>query len=131
MSLFFTQRPESNNTLALPISLLAHLGDAVFHLFEREKEIFNAGTAKQMHKRVNSRVNAEKQAELLDLLTTYLNDQELDLVRRARNMKASRDKRAVQAVSRKATAFEALLGFLYLEDQLRLRYILSLTASIQ
>ena len=117
--------------LALPIALLAHLGDAVFHLFEREKEIFNAGTARAMHKKVNSRVNAEKQAEFLDLLTSHLNEQELDLVRRARNVKASNLKRAMQVVSRKATAFEALLGFLYLEDPTRLRYILSLTSTIQ
>lgn len=116
--------------MALSLSLLAHLGDAVFHLFEREKEIYSAVTAKQLHSRVNSRVNAEKQAELLDLLTPTLNEQELDLVRRARNMKASNLKRAAQAVSRKATAFEALLGFLYLEDPDRLRYILSLTAKV-
>ena len=131
MSLFFNERPEAGTPLALPIGLLAHLGDAVFHLFEREKEIFKAGTAKQMHARVNSRVNAEKQAELLELLTPHLTEQESDLVRRARNVKASNLKRAMQVVSRKATAFEALLGFLYLEDPDRLRYSLSLTASNQ
>jgi ribonuclease-3 family protein len=117
--------------MALPVTLLAHLGDAVFHLFEREREIFNAASARQMHSRVNSRVNAEKQAELLELLTEHLNEQELDLVRRARNVKASNFKRAMQKVSRKATAFEALLGYLYLENPARLKEILTLTASIE
>jgi ribonuclease-3 family protein len=130
VGIFFTERTDAGNAIALPVTLLAHLGDAVFHLFEREREIFNAGNARQMHSRVNSRVNAEKQAELLELLTEHLTETELDLVRRARNVKASNFKRAIQKVSRKATAFEALLGYLYLEDLPRLREILALTASI-
>jgi ribonuclease-3 family protein len=130
VSLFFTERKDQDNAKALPVTLLAHLGDAVFHLFEREREIFNAGNARQMHSRVNSRVNAEKQAQLLELLSEHLNEREVDLVRRARNVKASNFKRAEQKISRQATAFEALLGYLYLEDPERLREILFLTASI-
>ena len=129
MSLFFNEPHQPGAALALPVALLAHLGDAVFHLYERERTIFIASTAKDLHRRVNQRVNAEKQAELLDSISAYLSEQELDLVRRARNIKASNLKRALQAVSRKATAFEALLGFLYLENPSRLRYILSLTVT--
>jgi ribonuclease-3 family protein len=128
VSLFFTEPHRPGAALTLPVALLAHLGDAVFHLYERERAIFKASTAKDLHGRVNRRVNAEKQAELLDSICEHLSEQELDLVRRARNIKASNLKRALQAVSRKATAFEALLGFLYLEDPSRLQYILSLTA---
>ena len=130
MSLFFTERPEKDSISAVSLTLLAHLGDAVFHLFEREREIFAVKSAKELHSQVNRRVNAEKQAELLDFLTASLNDEERDLVRRARNIKASNYKRAVQSVSRKATAFEALLGYLYLKDQARLRFILSLTVTL-
>ncbi len=131
VSLFFSEPHQPGSALALPIALLAHLGDAVFHLYERERAIFSAGTAKEMHGRVNKRVNAEKQADLLDAISEHLSERELDLVRRARNIKASNLKRALQAVSRKATAFEALLGYLYLEDPTRLRYILDLTTAAE
>jgi len=104
---------------------LAHLGDAVFHLFEREREIAHFSSAKQMHNR--ARVKASVQANLLERITPSLTEQELEIVRRARNLKATGSRKAEQATYRLATAFEALLGFLYLTDAARLRAVLRLT----
>jgi len=104
---------------------LAHLGDAVFHLFEREREIAHISSAKQMHMR--ARVNASMQADLLDGLLPDLTEIELEIVRRGRNVKVSPARRAEQAVYRFSTAFEALLGYLYLTDMKRLRDVLALT----
>jgi ribonuclease-3 family protein len=104
---------------------LAHLGDAVFHLFEREREIAHISSAKQMHTR--ARVNAAMQADLLDRLMPQLRERELDIVRRARNVKVSQARRADQAIYRLSTAFEALLGYLYLTDLGRLKDVLALT----
>lgn len=114
----------------IPLRLLAHLGDAVFNLFEREREIQRALSAKQMHQRVLARVRASSQAELLDAISSDLTDFECDIVRRARNLKPSGYRKTKQETYRKATAFEALLGFLYLTDQVRLSQILEQTVEL-
>jgi ribonuclease-3 family protein len=111
----------------LPLRNLAHLGDAVFHLFEREREILQSANAKQMHNRVTMRVNAEKQAVLLFQITPRLNSVENDIVRRARNLKAANYRKGEQASYRQATAFEALVGYLYLTDTQRLKEVLHWT----
>lgn len=112
----------------LPLKNLAHLGDAVFELYEREKETISAADVERMHKQVVSRVNSKEQARLLHLLKPMLSESEQDIVRRARNLKPSSFRRNVeQAVLRQATAFEALIGYLYLTDEKRLQELLTKT----
>lgn len=110
----------------IPLRQLAHVGDAVFHLFVREKEVLTASSAKEMHKRTAGVVSYKGQAKALHMLTDALKDEERDLVRRARNMKPAAYRRSEQALYRKATAFEALLGYLYLTDMDRLNELLQL-----
>ncbi len=86
-------------------------------------------SARQMHKR--ARVKATQQAELLQLVMPSLTEAESDLVRRARNMKATGFRKVDQNSYRHATAFEALLGYLYLTDFARLKEILQITAEPQ
>lgn len=116
--------PEVEARLLSP-RLLAHLGDAVFHLFEREREIISVSSVKDMHKKTTNRASAVSQAQLLDVIDAALTEQEADLVRRARNLKGG-SRRSGQAAYRRSTAFEALLGYLYLSDPARLLEILSL-----
>lgn len=117
--------PESE-ALQMSPRLLAHLGDAVFHLYEREREILASATASQMHHRTTKRASAFGQADLLELISGRLTDAEADLVRRARNVK-THQRRADQAAYRLATAFEALLGYLYLTNPPRLEEVLRWT----
>ncbi|MGH9552201.1 MAG: ribonuclease III domain-containing protein [Terriglobales bacterium] len=105
--------------------ILAHVGDAVFHLFERERIAIGAVSARQMH--AKARVSAQMQADLLEKMRPALDQRELELVRRARNMKATGYRRGDQSSYRQATAFEALLGFLYLSDLPRLKHLLDST----
>jgi ribonuclease-3 family protein len=111
----------------ISMRLLAHLGDAVLHLFEREREILVVSSAQQMHSKTVSRVSAGKQAEFLDLVADRLTDLEQDIVRRARNVKPSGYRKAGQNAYRKATAYEALIGYLYLTDYERMHEILQWT----
>lgn len=111
----------------VPLRILAHLGDAVFALFERERQTLQAVNVKQMHEKTASRASATTQSELLNVVLPLLTDEEKDLVRRARNLKASGSRSAGQASYRRATAFEALLGFLYLTAPQRLKEILEST----
>jgi len=125
--LFLSADINTTDVNEIPLRNLAHLGDAVFHLFEREREILQSANAKQMHNRVTLRVNAEKQAVLLFQITPRLNSVESDVVRRARNLKAANYRKGEQASYRHATAFEALVGYLYLTDLDRLKTILNWT----
>lgn len=119
------QLPEPD-VRAMSPRVLAHLGDAVFHLFEREREILTWHTPSHIHRTATKRSSAAGQADLLDVITTRLTDTEADLVRRARNMKPGQ-RRTDQAAYRLATAFEALLGYLYLTNPARLREVLGWT----
>ena len=113
----------------IPLRQLAHVGDAVFHLYVREKEVLTASSAKEMHKRTAGIVSYKGQAKALHKLTDALFDEERDLVRRARNMKPAAYRRSEQALYRKATAFEALLGYLYLTDIDRLNQLLEVVST--
>jgi ribonuclease-3 family protein len=118
--------PEATVKVMSP-RILAHVGDAVFHLYEREREILQAVKASQVHDRAALRASANGQADLLDIIAEHLTEPEADIVRRARNVKPLRQRRTDQATYRKATAFEALLGYLYMTNRARLRELLELT----
>ena len=108
----------------LPLRMLANLGDGVISLYERERAIVSCASAKQMHVKVKESVNAKTQAAFLDLITDLLNEKELNLVRRARNLKSAH-RSSDQAFYRKATAFETLIGYLYMADARRLTELLA------
>ena len=103
---------------------LAHLGDSVYELFIREYTITQTQNIQKLHKLTVSYVNAEFQANLLEKIESELTDKELDIVRRGRNLAVTTSKRINHKMHRIATAFEALLGFLYLYDKNRLNDIL-------
>lgn len=104
----------------------AHLGDAVWELKIREKTVFQTQHTKDLHKLTTSKVNAGYQANLLRLIEPHLNEEEMDLVRRARNLQVPISRRAIQADYRQATAFEVLIGYLYLNNKARLEEIYSI-----
>ncbi len=113
-------------TNELNLRNLAHLGDSVYELFVREFTIFQTGNIKNLHKLTVSYVNAEFQAELLEKLESELSEKELDIVRRGRNLATTTARRVNHKLHRLATAFEALLGYLYINDKERLNEILKI-----
>ncbi len=104
----------------LSLRLLATLGDAVSNLFEKERVILRSSSPKKMHNQSKERINAKAQCQFLEAISGVLTEKELDLVRRARNLKVTRYSKTEQAVYRQATAFEVLIGYLYLSDHERL-----------
>jgi ribonuclease-3 family protein len=63
-------------------------------------------------------VRADAQAAALAFLTPGLTEQEADLARRARNKRISSKPRHTDPLTyKKATAFEALVGYLYLAGE--------------
>ena len=97
---------------------LAYVGDSVYDLFVR-KDILECHdeSVQKLHKRAISRVNAGAQARAFDLIEGLLNEEEHDVARRARNAHSRPPKNQNPGDYSKATALEALCGYLYLCGQ--------------
>ncbi len=104
----------------LNLKCYAHLGDAVYELFIREKIVYLTSNLARMHKINTSLVRASFQCQLLGVLEPYLNEKELDLVRRGRNLPSTSKRKTNQALHRIATGLEVLIGYLHLNDRERL-----------
>lgn len=101
----------------------AYIGDAVWELFIRKICIDNAQTQKAMHNFGIRFVNANMQAEILSYLQDFFDENEKEISRRGRNLKISISKKNNPQIHSLATAFEVILGHLYLNNQNRLEEI--------
>ena len=110
----------------IPFKNYSHLGDAVWELFVREQTVCRASNLKQLHELTTSMVNAKYQSELLQHITKYLTEEELEVVRRGRNQHVPVARRQNQAEYRQATSFEVLIGWLHVNNQRRLQEIFNL-----
>lgn len=98
--------------------ILAYLGDAVHTLFIRKYFLKKIETPKNLHNNCSKFCSAKGQSEALDFLVQYLNDDEKDIIRRARNAKNhNAPKNSNIEEYKKATSFEALLGFLLVNSK--------------
>ncbi len=98
---------------------LAYIGDSIYDVIIRTIIVERGNqTARKLHKTAVHFVNAGTQARMAEALQDTLTEEEADIYRRGRNAKAySTAKNASVADYRKATGFEALLGYLYLMDR--------------
>ena len=109
------------NVEAMNGAMLAFAGDAYYDLKVREM-LVRRGVSKshRFHQLAVSYVSAKAQAAVLMRLIDdgFLSDVELDVVRRGRNVKSgSIPKHTDMIVYRQSTAFEALVGYLYLAGE--------------
>ncbi len=99
--------------------VLAYVGDAVYEIMIRTK-IVNGGSVQvnKLHKRSAGLVKAETQAKIIMALEEELTAEEHAVYKRGRNAKSyTMAKNASMSDYRKATGFEALIGYLYLSEQ--------------
>ena len=102
----------------LPGSLeLAFVGDSVYDLYVRSRLTLKGGKVNDLNRKAVSRVNAHAQSESLIEIEPLLNEEELSVVRRARNAKQTPTKNADMMEYKNATALEAVFGYLYLTGQ--------------
>ncbi len=105
---------------------LAYIGDSVYEVVIRTVVVERANrAANELHKRTVKYVQAGTQAAMIEALMEILTEEEAAVYRRGRNAKSNTSaKNASITDYRKATGFEALMGFLYLTDQTdRLLYL--------
>ena len=103
---------------SLPGSLeLAYLGDALYDLYVREHLVAHGGRVRSLHRHAIALVCAHAQSEALNRIEDQLTDEERDVARRARNVHQSPSKNADPGEYHRATALEALVGWLYVTGQ--------------
>lgn len=103
------------------IIVYAYLGDAVYELYIRNKQVNNSfEKVDVLQKQKLNYVTAKAQANILNNLIekNLLRQQELDIVKRGRNYKRSSHPKNTDIITYKmATGFEALLGYLYYNNK--------------
>lgn len=105
---------------------LAFIGDAVYEIYVRKHVLAEAGRGHQsmalkvdaLHHGTVQFVNAEAQALAIKAMADDLTEEEQAVVRRARNHKPHSVPKHADVMDYKwATAFEALVGYLYLTGE--------------
>lgn len=98
---------------------LAYIGDAVYDLVIRSVVVERANrSVNDLHKKTVKYVSATAQSVMIQALLEELTDDEEAVYKRGRNAKSyTTAKNASVSDYRKATGFEALMGFLYLTGQ--------------
>ena len=128
MELINREKEEVDINLLSPLTW-AYVGDAVYELYVRTN-LVNKTKLKphKLHIESIKYVKAKAQAEILMKITDNLTDSEKDIVRRGRNAENHHlPKNADPADYMYSTAFEALIGYLYLTKQdERLKEILNM-----
>ncbi len=104
-------------------SQLAWLGDAVWELHQRRRLVLEPGSTAQLHRMTVALVRAEAQSAALAALEPELLPAELDLVRRGRNAAGRGPKRSDPGVYGRASGFETMVGWLYLNHPERLQQL--------
>lgn len=104
---------------ALSPLTLAYIGDAIYDLVIRSVVVERANrSANDLHKKTVRYVKAEAQSKMIQELLPKLTEDEEAVYKRGRNAKSyTTAKNASMSDYRKATGFEALMGFLYLTNQ--------------
>ncbi len=103
----------------LNTTALAYMGDAVYELYIR-RHVLESGRSNVdiLHKTAVKYVRAEAQSTALKKIFDDLSEEEQALVKRARNRKiVSKPKNADPVTYKYATAFEALVGELFLSGK--------------
>lgn len=97
----------------------AYVGDSVYELYIREKLVNDTNLKPhKLHIETIKYVKAKAQADTLERIKEYLTPDELEIVRRARNTQNHHlPKNANPTDYMYATAFEGLIGYLYLSGQ--------------
>ncbi len=97
----------------------AYVGDSVYELFIRTHLVETTKLKPhKLHIEAIKHVRAKAQAEILESLQDMLTEKEKEIVRRTRNTENHHlPKNADPTDYMYATAFEGLIGYLYLSDQ--------------
>ena len=98
---------------------LAYIGDGIYELVVRTAVMGKGGCqVNKLHRLCSHLTKARAQSEMADILLPHMTGQEEEIYRRGRNAKSyTTAKNASVNDYRRATGFEAVMGYLYLSGQ--------------
>lgn len=101
---------------------LAYLGDSVYEVYVRE-HLIKKGIAlvEDLQREAIKFVSAKSQSKIVRWLTdnNYFSNDELDIIKRGRNYKRGSHPKNTDIITYKnSTGFEALIGYLYLDNKI-------------
>ena len=98
---------------------LAYIGDGVYELVIRTILVKKGNCpVNRIHRKASSLVKASAQSAIMEKIEEHLTQEEHDIYRRGRNAHSpTMAKHATMADYRRATGFEALMGYLYLKEE--------------
>lgn len=118
--------PEVDIKTYSPLTL-AYMGDGIYELIIRTLLVKQGNAqASKLHRKASSLVKASAQAAMIQALKEELTEEEFAVFKRGRNAHSgTMAKNATMSDYRKATGFEALMGYLYLKgDWERMFYLI-------
>lgn len=99
---------------------LAYIGDAVFEIYARTKVVVDfKSTVNEMNKKTREYVNANAQNVMYHKVLEIATEEEIKILKRGRNATSnSTAKNASKSAYRHSTGLEALVGYLYLTNEI-------------
>lgn len=103
------------------IKTLAYMGDVVYELYIREHIVRNSReVASKLHKKTIKYVSAKAQEYIISNIYEILTEDEKEIYKRGRNATSNTVPKNTDVVTyKKATGFEAVIGYLYFTAQNR------------
>lgn len=98
---------------------LAYIGDCVYELIIRSRLVYRGNApVNKLNKKASDLAKAKTQAGMMDGILSELSEEEEAAYRRGRNAHSfTKAKNATTGEYRKATGFEALIGYLYMQKR--------------
>lgn len=104
------------------VLVLAYIGDSVYELYIRNHLIKTMNHVNKIEKEKIKYVSARGQAQLVEKMmdSGFLSEEEMNLIKRGRNTKVTSKPKNTDIITYKhATAFEVLIGYLYLTNNIK------------
>lgn len=100
---------------------LAYIGDSIYDVIIRTVVVARGNqTPQKLHKKTVNYVNAGIQARMIEALQADLTEEEMAVYLRGRNAKSYTTAKNASVIDyRKATGMEAMIGYLYLKDDMK------------
>lgn len=101
--------------------VLAYIGDAVFELYVRSEIVAKKNVpVNKLHREATSMVKAKAQSEMVDKIMPILSEEEIVIFKRGRNAHSYTSAKNADIIDyRRATGFEALIGYLYITKNIK------------
>lgn len=113
------RKKELEEVKIMPPLVWAYIGDCIYEIYIRMQLVNNTKLhPHELHVETTKYVKAQAQAQVLTKIEEILTEEEKEIVRRGRNAQNHHlPKNSSLAEYSKATALEALIGYLYLSKQ--------------